>query len=460
MDRETLVSIVITAHNYGRFLDQAITSALAQTYQEIEVVIVDDGSVDETPLVLSKYRDTENVRQIRLPGVGLATAANYGITGSSGGWIIRLDADDWFDENLVLVLASHLKLLPEVGFVFPDYYSVDVDGAVIATHRRLRINQEVELLDRPSLAAGAMFRRSVWEQVGGYNEKLSHQEDYDFWIKLTKVCQVKNVSLPLMYYRQHPSSMSKSIDSKLKARQLVKRDFVSLLRDSTADKVLGVIEAHAQLVSGAKLPLVEFSGITLLERAVRKLTRVNSIGQIIVYTDDSEIAEAAYTLDIEVCYGDSIASPSRKESFEALLSDLFIWMGSNEGDVSEKLVILQPQVPFILTEHIVEALDTQQIFQTDSVIVVFEDKSYYWRPGRFGLEQVGYREAEVQLETEIMYREVCGLQVIDLSRAVDGEISDQKVGHIEVAEKDSIRISDEFTLNVALDRQKREVLGL
>ena len=220
------ISVVITAHNYAKHLPQSIESVLGQTFDDYELIVVDDGSTDHTADVLAKYASHRQVRILRLDGVGLAKASNSGIRQSTGEYVIRLDADDYFDENILLVLGNVLDHHAEYGMVFPDYYRVSKYGEVIDQVRQQKVNDEVKLLDRSALAAGALYRRSCYEAIGGYNETLSYQEDYDFWIRFIDKFHVYNVQLPLMYYRQHRGSMSTNTTPRMRARRQVKRKFV------------------------------------------------------------------------------------------------------------------------------------------------------------------------------------------------------------------------------------------
>ena len=100
-----LVSVIITAHNYGRFLDKCISSVLEQTYENIEIIVVNDGSQDNTNEILKTFAN--KIKVINLPGVGLAKASNVGIRNSKGKYVIRLDADDWFDKNIIKILVNY-----------------------------------------------------------------------------------------------------------------------------------------------------------------------------------------------------------------------------------------------------------------------------------------------------------------------------------------------------------------
>jgi len=207
------VSIIITAHNYGKYLCQAIDSVLAQCYKNFEIVVVDDGSTDNTPVILENYKKKHGdiIKVVTLTGLGLAKACNVGIKVSEGEYVVRLDADDYFDENLLLIESNILDNDPEIHMVYPDYYRITKQGEIIDHCRLLKANVEVKLLDRSPLAAGAMYRRYCYDAIGGYNEGLRYQEDYDFWIKFIDKFNVYNVNLPLIYYRQHGNNIKEEV---------------------------------------------------------------------------------------------------------------------------------------------------------------------------------------------------------------------------------------------------------
>jgi GT2 family glycosyltransferase len=248
------------------------------------------------------------VKIVTTEGLGLAGAANLGVRSSSGEYVIRLDADDYFDENILLVLSNYLDVHPNVGMVFCDYYTVDTHGEIIEQRRRAKLNSEVELLDRPALAAGAMYRRSCFDRIGGYDESLRYQEDYDFWIKFIEKFVVRNVSLPLMYYRMHGSSMSRNWEGRMKARRAVKQRFVEANRDRHASKILAIVPARADILDGKKLPLLPLGTSDLLGRAIDSLTGCDLVDRIVVSTEDQDTADRAKQLGVDVPYLRSRAS--------------------------------------------------------------------------------------------------------------------------------------------------------
>jgi CMP-N-acetylneuraminic acid synthetase len=451
------VSIVITAHNYAKFLPQALDSALGQTYPDLEVVVVNDGSTDDTEQVLSHYKDRDNLKIVTLGGVGLAAASNNGIRAASGEYIVRLDADDWFDESLALVLANYLDRNATIGMVFCDYYTVDVHGEIIDGVKRRPINDEVKLLDRPCLAAGAMYRRQCWEKIGGYNESLRYQEDYDFWIKFIERFTVRNVSLPLMYYRQHGNSMSRNWNARMEARRQVKERFVREHRDHFDQNVLAVIPARGDRLNDCKVPLLPFGQTTLLERAIQTLRNIDRIDRVVVSTEDPEIAEVAERAGAEVPFlrRRELSSPS--VPFEYVLDDLLQWLSEHENYRPDIFAIHHAHCPFVTSAHVVEAIDTLLLYATDSVIGVVEDLTYHWQSGPEGLAPVGYQKRVVRQEKNLIFKEAGSIYVVRADRfAATRDLLGRRIGHIELAPHESVRIQGPFDYWLAVRMHQQD----
>ena len=444
------VSIVITAHNYAKYLPQALDSALRQNFLDFEVVVVNDGSTDHTAEVLSHYAGNDKVKIINTPGLGLAAASNLGIRSSHGDYIVRLDADDYFDENLLLVEATYLDNHPNIGLVFCDYYTVDAHGDIIDRVRRAKVSDEVELLDRPALAAGAMYRRRCYETVGGYNETLRYQEDYDFWLKFIEKFQVRNVSLPLMFYRQHGGSMSRNWTARMATRRQVKAKFAREHRAEQSLKILAVIPARGDVMEGTKLPMLALGGKTLLAQAIEKLQGVDLIDRVIVSTDDEAVADAALSSGAEVPYLRPPAFRSPSVTFETVLLDLLRTLHKNEEYKPDVVVILHLNAPFVQREQITEAIDTMLLFNSDSVVAVIEDLSYHWQAGRHGLTPVGYQKRVVRLEKDVVFKEAGGLYAFKTENLLVGnDFLGKRISHIEMAPWEAIRIATPYDYWIA-----------
>ncbi len=443
------VSVVLTAHNYGKFLDQCMRSVLSQTFKDFELIVVDDGSTDCTPDVLKAYAGNPLVRVIREKGIGLAAASNAGIRVSEGSYIIRLDADDYYDENILLIESNYLNTHPQVHMVFPDYYRMDTHGGILEHVRLAKVRAEVTLLDRSPLAAGAMFRRECYDALGGYDESLKYQEDYDFWIRFIDRFNVANVNLPLLYYRQHDRNMSRNFEGRMAARRHVKKKFLDDKSNQKTQSVLAVVPAMVRMRDEQKLPLFPINGQPLMSYTLDSAKKSQLVDRIIVSTEDPEVAELARQLDVEVPFLRPRELARSSVSVEDVLKQLLDRLDREEGYKPDLVAVLQILSPFRKSQHIDEAVDTVAIYDADAVISVCQDKSFHWRRGREGLELVGYQSRLLKDDRETLYKENGALYVTKSDAIRSGGFLGKRISYIEMSSKESLRLESDFDFWVA-----------
>lgn len=175
------VSVVIPCFNAGRHLDEAVQSALAQTWPELEVVIVDDGSTDPETLHLLESADWPRTRIFHQPNAGPAAARNLAIQEAQGDYILPLDADDTIDASYAEKGVAVLDARPEVGCVYCKAMKFGAEeGPWDLPPYRLQ-----ELVIDNIIFVTALFRKADWRAIGWFDERLRHGvEDYDFWVKM------------------------------------------------------------------------------------------------------------------------------------------------------------------------------------------------------------------------------------------------------------------------------------
>ncbi|WP_161568304.1 glycosyltransferase family 2 protein [Anaerobacillus alkaliphilus] len=202
-----LVSIIIPCYNYGKYVEEAISSAKNQTYQNVEIILVNDASTDPlTKNVLKKVEGDTSVTVIHHEvNKGLPAARNTAINTSSGKYILPLDADDTIESTIVEKTMKILEETTDVGFVS---VGMRYFGDVNFVHVPPPINF-YKLLYHNNVSVTSLFRKIAWEQVGGYNESLTEgYEDWEFWINLAKHgWRCSCVEEPLFNYRKHGNSM-------------------------------------------------------------------------------------------------------------------------------------------------------------------------------------------------------------------------------------------------------------
>jgi glycosyltransferase involved in cell wall biosynthesis len=200
------VSIVIPCHNHGQYLASAIKSAISQTYRDFEIIVVDDGSTDNTSDVLDGYADNARVTIIRQEKKGPAAARNIAIEKAQGEYILSLDADDLIDRKMLDETVPLLDDDPELGLVYTQWRMF---GDVTKTVMPIEYDFMVLAYHGNFLPGCALFRKKAWEDAGGYNPNMIYGGDsWDLYLGMgEKGWFGELVSKPLLMFRVHTDSM-------------------------------------------------------------------------------------------------------------------------------------------------------------------------------------------------------------------------------------------------------------
>jgi glycosyltransferase involved in cell wall biosynthesis len=218
-----LVSVIIPCYNQGQFIDDALRSIGAQTFPDVEIIIVNDGSTDkETNEILSRLKG-DGLSVITTENRGLAAARNTGIEAASGKYILPLDADDTIEPDYIKKAVDLLENDPETGIV---YCRASLFGAIETDWNLPEYSLERMLLDN-IIFCSALFRHDDWRAVGGYDEEMVYGwEDYSFWLSLIeRGRKVYCIPENLFNYRVASDSMVRSKE-KWQKIQMFKRIYL------------------------------------------------------------------------------------------------------------------------------------------------------------------------------------------------------------------------------------------
>lgn len=204
-------SIIITNYNNAKYLGRAIRSCLKQT-EKTEVIVVDDCSTDDSLKVMYSFGDKIK-RVVLSQNVGVAGASNEGIRAATGDYIMRVDADDYVNENIVKIFSQILEWNKGIGFVYGDLLKVNNDEEVLC---RVDLNNLDAVLRH---GAGIMFRKTYLEAIGLYDDKLRNAEDYDLIKRYLSNWNGYHLPLPLYRYRQHETNMTKDEEERKRWEQ-------------------------------------------------------------------------------------------------------------------------------------------------------------------------------------------------------------------------------------------------
>jgi glycosyltransferase involved in cell wall biosynthesis len=263
-----LVSVIIPCYNHARFLDEAIASVQQQTYRNIEIIVVDDGSTDDTKAVASRHPDVICIHQ---KNAGLSAARNRGIDQAKGEYLVFLDADDYLYSDAIEYNLKELKGHPEWAFVSGWHdkvdewrYPVDQDELEVVSE-----NHYEKLLfgNYIGMHATVMYQRWVFDEFR-YDTSLKACEDYDLYLSVTRKYPVGSHNHKIAAYRIHGTNMSAKIPFMLR--------HVLLVLDRQTSRLANANERQAR-ISGIQI-WKDYYISKIYENLVRGLGMENTQG--------------------------------------------------------------------------------------------------------------------------------------------------------------------------------------
>jgi|SRR5579884_575939 len=205
-----LVTAIIPAYNAERWITTTIHSVLAQTWRDLECLVVDDGSEDGTSDLVRSFG--EEVRLIRLPNGGVSRARNAGIAAARGTFVAFLDADDAWAPHKLERQMELFQRHPQLGLVYTSLALMDEAGrplGIVRAPEPTRALHNVLLFEPPaaSLAQSGLMPARILADVGGFDERLSTSADADMFCRIALAYPVARIDEPLTFYRQHHHQM-------------------------------------------------------------------------------------------------------------------------------------------------------------------------------------------------------------------------------------------------------------
>ena len=382
------ITVYVSSFNYGKYVQEAINSVLKQSCDDWELLLINDNSTDNTEDVMNLYAGDERVRIFKAKGIGLPAVANLAIKNAKGDYIIRLDADDIFDENILLVLANFLNKNPDIALVFPDYYLMDDAYGIIMHERRNAIYDNNHVLDIPANGACTMIRKDVLQKIGGYREDLGAQDGFDIWTKISKEHKCSNINLPLFYYRRHGENLTENNHRILSARRTIKKDAVNSLIEKFRP-IISIIPCRKNYDSHPDLWSFDVNGQTLLDIAIQTNIASNLFDRIIVTCDNDSVLQVMKKyndkrlLFVPRDTKNTIPSSNIVPALENVVKHLEIgWNGIT--------FLSYIQAPFTTTETIEESVYTLILNDADSSFAVEEINNDLFKRSANGLLPINH----------------------------------------------------------------------
>lgn len=210
MNNQKIVSVVMPVYNAEQTVVEAIESILVQSFQDFELILVNDGSTDGTAAILERYAMDPRIRIHEQSNQGVTKSLNAGIALARGKYIARADADDFSDRRRLEIQHDFLERNPEVVLVASDFEKLYPDGKT----KRIELPPDHASLARQLFVANnimhgsVMFRRDAFRQAGGYAEEWRHLEDFELWFRMLRLGRFASIPQPLSTLRVYEGSVS------------------------------------------------------------------------------------------------------------------------------------------------------------------------------------------------------------------------------------------------------------
>ena len=212
-DNSTKVGVIIPTYDRAHLIGETLASVLAQTFADYEIIVVDDGSDDDTERCLAPFRDRLTYRRIEHGGA--SAARNAGLEIACSQYIAFLDSDDLWEPRFLECMSAVLDSAPRAGFVYCDYATFGAQGLVQAAYlparHKLRGKLFAHLLETDFISTGAlMIRRECLDHVGGFDTTLEITHDWDLWLRLARLFDAEYVDEPLVRIRVDSAGLTRN----------------------------------------------------------------------------------------------------------------------------------------------------------------------------------------------------------------------------------------------------------
>ena len=458
MNMESLVTVYIPCRNYGKFLSKSIDSVLSQLYTNWELFIIDEGSTDDSVKIASEYlkKYSQKIKLIiNEKPIGLQKIANNILGISNGKYMVRLDADDWFDESALLLMVSKLKNSPKAGLVYGNYFYTDEEGNTLGMESRAIHGKEDISGDIPPHGACTLFRTRSLKSVGGYSEQVNAQDGWDLWFKLYNKIGVVNVVAPIFYYRQHGSSLSRNQNRLLNARSKIFEEIAEKLEGNYKPTCVAVIPVKESYPHFEGVPYKDVNGQSLLEISISNAFKSKKIKMVVVSSESQQVLDYSKKLEIEgkVPKHLRLLRSKTKNSRNIPINDFMFSAGElyfeNNNEYPDIILFLSMHSINRKSQHIDKAINVLRINESDSVVSVTEQRDPMFKHGQKGLELINPgRFQKLSYDKEKLYRfnGVLTATWWEILKSKSNSLFGERISYIEMSNEDSIQIKSESIL--------------
>ncbi len=440
------ITIYMPNYNYGKFISKSINSVIRQTYKEWELLVIDDGSKDNSLSLLKKFKKNKKIKIISQTNKGLNRTNNIALRLSETDYIVRLDPDDYLDENFLNVTISYLEKNKKIDLVYPDYYTIDKNNKIINLIRYSDSKFSESLNDLPPHGACTVFRRKTLISLGGYDESVRRQDGYDIWLKFIKRYQAHNIKIPLFYYRRHENNSTNNKKKILEAKSTIVKNHTNELLKNI--KTLALIPVSSETLYKYNSPFTKFCGKPLIWYTLFAATNSKNLNKIVLNTRDTKV------INYVKKNFPNISILRRKKTYSNA-KDLDLLKDTIDNNKSFKsydfYAVLYINTPLRKNIHIDHAISLASLFKTDKIVSVSEETAQFYFHDKKGLKKINNKSNMIRLERDSIYKEN-GSVFIYNQKAIynkDKDSDDISIGHLQMLQEESVKINSLFEFKLA-----------
>jgi len=445
------ITVYITNNNYGRYIRQAIESVLDQSLQDFEILIIDDGSTDDSRSIIEQYEGHPNINVVYQQKQGLTVTNNIALKLARGEFITRLDADDYFTKDALKLLYREFEN-EQIGMVFGDWYLMDEAGEITGVEQRHDFKEDVTLHDQPAHGACTMFRTRCLKEIGGYDETITRQDGYELWLRFIEQYEIRNINVPIFYYRQHSMSLTKDEVRLLDTRAEILRKHASRKNDKVKPSVLAIIPIRGSALDHRSRPFETVGGKYLIDRTIEVVNSAEGISKVVITTPDNKIIDH---IESQYSYSDDIIALHRPVELARINTPIQDTIGHVLDAVLpdakyDYFFGFSIETPFKRKELIESGISIASIFDVDTVIGVRPNSKKHFKHNGAGLHPVEDTTEFLRLENKQIFTKASGYLLRSISSYLDSrKMIGEQIGHVIFDQQAMFEIENQIDIGIA-----------
>lgn len=437
-----LVTIYVVSKDYGKYLSIALDSVIHQTYPNYELIIVNDGSSDDTAAICRDFVSANKQLSIKYieneRSIGLQKVANKVLATCNGKYLIRLDADDWLDENALLILTNLLETNNQYDIAFGNYTYVNEEGLALTQESRVPITRGRTVNMYPPHGACTMVRTIKLKLNNGYDESVSAQDGWELFLKLGGNKVTVNTSANIFYYRQHHSSLSHNKKRMFSERNKIISKLSSPTSGSYSMNNVILIPLKDYGKQNYNVLVKNEFGVRKLEHLLNEVSLLQHKYKIFIYANE-EIVDLtrAIAKNINVNCRYLIRKkfyPIQYLPLSEILRDFLIDYNATYKDEPkiDLVTYLNIHGSDINTERIEAAVNTCKVTQADTVFTVNKNRMPIFRLENSGLSLINRgRFDDLEYEKDTTYVFDGDIICTWASHVMQSDIFSGAIGYVE-----------------------------